>query len=591
MDRTPFRRYKKNVLRSFYQVVAVCLLSLLPFLARPASLQAQRARLGNGSYALPGAYRVGYPVLDPQSAAAVMGVTYGTFGAALRDDDSHHRLGVGLGLGATPLSWLGLAARVEGRHDWHQTASGGTDDGYLAQTRLMARAGVPLGRDFRLGGETAFWFPAAPSPERSLRATSLDLNLLAGYLPHRRPVGLFALVGFRLDRSAEALNRPDLLSPSDRLALGYSETNAALFGLALSLRFTAVELFGEWNWDYYLRESSEVPVGSPMRVAVGARYWPTRALQLQLLTGVSPTARPDLQATNLMLVEPRFFAGLQVGLQLPFEEIVPRGPEAEPVQPALLQGRVVDPDGNPVPGARVALLDKPPQRAAADRQAAAEREAIADPQGSFRLEEVTAGSATLTVTAEPWRPKTLELQLQPGDNPPLEILLEPEAMMLRGVVQAPSGAPIPDATVWIAAGEQRLEATTGEDGRYRFSDLPPGQMQLGVSAEGWGEQTQEIDTSPGGLLELDLQLERTLPQGQIRVQVSDFAGKPLAASVEIKPLGKLLKGDASGTFEVDVPPGDYRVVVRARGHRTQVRKARVEEKGVTVLVVNLRRKR
>ena len=82
-----------------------------------------------------------------------------------------------------------------------------------------------------------------------------------------------------------------------------------------------------------------------------------------------------------------------------------------------------------------------------------------------------------------------------------------------------------------------------------------------------------------------------MPQGQIRGQISDYGGKPLAASIEVKPLGKRMTANDKGAFEVDVPPGDYRVVVRARGHRTQVRKARVENNGVTVLVVNLQRKR
>jgi hypothetical protein len=232
-----------------------------------------------------------------------------------------------------------------------------------------------------------------------------------------------------------------------------------------------------------------------------------------------------------------------------------------------------------VAGARVSLQGEQPQQTATDTE------------GNFRLEGLTTGPGTLTVTAAPWRPKTLRFQLRSGENPPLTVGLEPEAMTVRGAVLAPSGTPIPGAKVWIGVGDKRLELVTREDGRYEFKDLPAGEMELGVSAEGWGEQTRSIDTRAGGLLEQDLELSRALPQGQIRGQISDFEGKPLAASIEIRPLGKRLKADDTGAFEVDVPPGDYRVVVKARGHSTQVRKARVEKNGVIVLVVNLQRGR
>jgi len=43
-----------------------------------------------------------------------------------------------------------------------------------------------------------------------------------------------------------------------------------------------------------------------------------------------------------------------------------------------------------------------------------------------------------------------------------------------------------------------------------------------------------------------------------------------------------------GRFEVDVPPGRYRVTISASGYQTQQRTVDVEENGVTVLNVDLR---
>ncbi len=81
----------------------------------------------------------------------------------------------------------------------------------------------------------------------------------------------------------------------------------------------------------------------------------------------------------------------------------------------------------------------------------------------------------------------------------------------------------------------------------------------------------------------------TLPPGQIRGRVRSLRGKALLAQVEVMPLGQTVTTDATGAFIMDVPPGSYSVVVRAEGHETQERPAEVEQDGVTILVIDLRR--
>ena len=81
----------------------------------------------------------------------------------------------------------------------------------------------------------------------------------------------------------------------------------------------------------------------------------------------------------------------------------------------------------------------------------------------------------------------------------------------------------------------------------------------------------------------------SLPAGQIRGRVRSLRGKALRAQIEVLPLGQKMESDATGAFVIDVPPGRYNVVVRAEGHETQERPAEVEQNGVTILVIDLRR--
>jgi len=83
--------------------------------------------------------------------------------------------------------------------------------------------------------------------------------------------------------------------------------------------------------------------------------------------------------------------------------------------------------------------------------------------------------------------------------------------------------------------------------------------------------------------------EPNLPPGQIRGRVRNLRGASIRAQVELVPLGQTLTTDAEGAFVLDVPPGRYSVVVRAEGYEEQKRPAEVEQNGVTILVIDLRR--
>ena len=66
---------------------------------------------------------------------------------------------------------------------------------------------------------------------------------------------------------------------------------------------------------------------------------------------------------------------------------------------------------------------------------------------------------------------------------------------LRGIVQDPSGAQIPHANLTVKAqgSTYARTATTNDRGEFRLDDLQPGNYQLTVTADGFGEANTEVE--------------------------------------------------------------------------------------------------
>ena len=172
--------------------------------------------------------------------------------------------------------------------------------------------------------------------------------------------------------------------------------------------------------------------------------------------------------------------------------------------------------------------------------------------------------------------------------------------VIRGRVQGAGGVAVASAEVTIetdeggqAGGARQVDVDA--EGRFRAGDLPPGPVSVSVRAEGFEPATRALTIAAGDEQALDIELERALPPGQLRGFVRSFGGKPVAAELTIQRAGEssgqTVTAGADGSFGVDVAPGQYDVMIRAAGYREQRRSVTIEQGGVLILNVDLRRQR
>jgi hypothetical protein len=200
------------------------------------------------------------------------------------------------------------------------------------------------------------------------------------------------------------------------------------------------------------------------------------------------------------------------------------------------------------------------------------------------------GRSAAKPVATPEQPEAPE----PETPPP------PEAGVIRGRVQGAGGVAVSSAAVTVEIGGASREVALDAEGRFRVEDVPPGPVAVSVRAEGFEPVTRSLTIAAGDDQELAIELERALPPGQLRGFVRSFGGKPVAAELTIEPAGspadpaasppsKTITAGEDGSFEIDVAPGQYDVIIRAPGYREQRRSVTIEQGGVLILNVDLRR--
>ena len=170
----------------------------------------------------------------------------------------------------------------------------------------------------------------------------------------------------------------------------------------------------------------------------------------------------------------------------------PASRAAQPLAaPRLVQGKVSDPQGAPVPGALVWSEGSPAipcARTGAD--------------GAFQIRLPASGGARLRAVAAGYLPTDPREPPPPGA--PLALKLAPAGTIAGRVVDA-AGRPLAGVQVgalpvrWTEGSPRYATARSREDGRFRLSQLAPGELHaVTASLEGFATATVKADALPRG---------------------------------------------------------------------------------------------
>lgn len=464
---------------------------------------ATSASHGTSPSGLRGLLHVGSPLPVPElNLSATAG--YGLAGKVAPAGGAHPRALGSLAASVAWNRWLALALRFDGRVDFHAGEQGAAYSSAVGDPRLLLRAGSALNDELALGGELGVWLPGRQAPSLDLAATTLDASGLLQFAPRDRPWSLLGLAGLRIDNSAHSAPDVTRLRDGDRIALGLSESNALLLGLGGAYRFAArIESFVELSADVLVGARAPAFGHSPLRAAIGGRYFLSRALQAELTSIVSLSARPAILASDpLVPIEPRFsiIAGVRYGWALPAVGKPPLTGEDEPARRSTLTGRLVDRAGQPVPEADVLLQTSDGMQ----------WRTISDARGGYRFADVPLGRAQLEISAGGFAKTRLEVDVTPS-GVERSTALEPVSAasgVIRGLVRSFGSEPL-IAQIQVTTARNQVVAKAQSDAAGGFElELAPGRYQIEISAAGYRVQQRSVEVVGGGVAILNVDMRR-----------------------------------------------------------------------------------
>lgn len=186
---------------------------------------------------------------------------------------------------------------------------------------------------------------------------------------------------------------------------------------------------------------------------------------------------------------------------------------------AGFHGMVADASGTPVPGASVTLIDRQGRQAGVTAAGA---------DGRYALDAPAAGTYVLTAAAPGHAPHAASATSRGAQARPRVDLTLTGTGRLHGTLSGgPDGNALDGGSVIVtdARGEVVARTTSGAEGRWEVTQLPPGSYTLVLSAPGHRPQARALHLSGGAP---DRQDARLQPAATVRGTVRGPGGRPLA---------------------------------------------------------------
>ena len=241
-----------------------------------------------------------------------------------------------------------------------------------------------------------------------------------------------------------------------------------------------------------------------------------------------------------------------------------------------LEGRVVDPDGQPLAEAVVKWLRWPAGRGARGFSGMTElAEVSSDPDGRFVIEDLGAGAKwTLEARLRGYTEAQVDGVEAPASEP-VVLVLTPKGS-LRGTVVDDRGEPVPEAHVSVmhereGGGSHGSQLRCDADGRFEVEVDAPSRVQVSASLEELRSEPTTLEVTAGQVIE-DLRLVM-VPGAAVEGLVLGPSGEPIEGA-EVRYYGGRLftrfgqppLSDDQGRFRLGgLEPGLLHITVSAKG--------------------------
>jgi len=222
------------------------------------------------------------------------------------------------------------------------------------------------------------------------------------------------------------------------------------------------------------------------------------------------------------------------------------------------------------------------------------------PEGKYFFERLAAIEYQMIVNAENFHPFKQTITLQPGDNAPINVALEPveQTIRVKGVVlthtECSDGIcekPVPGALVMAypeldinVPGGHYAKTYTDENGVFRFYNVPENDYHVVIIARGFNRFEDVVHVPAEDLLEVTFSIEPVTEQGRLKGHVFNGAANCVGTNcimnipgaeialfpifstdpnMNIEPMFHTITNERGYYYIEEIPAGKYQVTARA----------------------------